>query len=364
MAAAPAIRAARSDPVRTPSPHQVHGMGYAVLVVGLVIGLVFAIVGAIAIGAVRLPLATVVDVVLAHLTGGAASSRAADQIVWQFRAPRVLLAALAGAGLAVSGTLLQAIIRNPLADPYVLGLSQGAGLGAVTMIVLAPAALAGVGATGAAFLGAMISLAAVLALGQRAGRFLPTRLILAGVAVGYLLSAATSYLQIIASPEELRTVVFWLLGSVAGATWNQLPVPAVCLVGVSIWAWTQGRRLNALLLGEEAAIALGVRIHRFRLQFLVASALLTASLVAVAGGIGFVGLIVPHMVRLLVGPDHRRILPVAVLLGAVFLVVVDLLARTIQAPSDLPLSVLTALLGAPFFLWLLRRPAKAAGESG
>ncbi len=327
---------------------------------GLGASAVLAVMLAIGIGTVHFSLGTVAGVVVDRLLGRPPRPGVADQIVWQFRTPRALLAALAGAGLAVSGTMLQAVVRNPLADPYVLGLSQGAGLGATAVIVLGPAALGGLGVSAAAFLGAMASLLAVVVLGQRAGAFVPTRLVLAGVAVGYLLSAATSYLQYQADPEQLRSVVFWLLGSVAGAHWHDLWLPAVCVVVVTVWAMAQGRKLNALLLGEEAAIAVGVNIHRLRLEILVASALLTGAIVAVAGGVGFVGLIVPHVVRMFVGPDHRKVLPVAALLAATFLVIVDLMARTVAPPGDLPLSVLTAAVGAPFFIWLLRRPERLA----
>ncbi|HKR52609.1 MAG TPA: iron ABC transporter permease [Pseudonocardiaceae bacterium] len=346
------------------SPHWIRGGWYLVSLFGLLGGLGFALLLGIGIGSVQVPLPTVAAVIVDHLLGRDPRPGTADQIVWQFRAPRVLLAALAGAGLAVSGTMLQAVVRNPLADPYVLGLSQGAGLGATVVIVLGTGALSGLGVSAAAFLGALASLAAVVILGQRAGQFVPTRLVLAGVAVGYLLSAMTNFFQFHANPEQLRSVVFWLLGSVAGAAWDQLWLPALCVATVTIWAMTQNRRLNALLLGDEAAIAVGVSVHRFRLQILVASALLTGTIVAVAGGIGFVGLIVPHVVRFLVGPDHRRVLPFAALLAAVFLVVVDVLARTIDPPSDLPLSVLTAAVGSPFFLWLLRRPGRIAGAAG
>ncbi|MGW1407251.1 FecCD family ABC transporter permease [Streptomyces sp. NPDC002403] len=311
---------------------------------------------AIGIGAVGVPVGDVWTVVVHHITGqGPVDDVALDQIVWQFRTPRVVLAAVAGAGLAVSGAVLQTLVSNPLADPTVLGFSHGASLGAVLVITLGGAGLGGLGVSGAAFVGALVAGVLVFALGRRAGRLAPTRLVLAGVAVGYVLLSATSFVQLRATPTELRTVMFWMLGSVSGARWEQLPtVTTAVVLGTALLALF-GRRLNALLAGDESATALGVDVHRTRAVLLVVSALLTGTVIAVAGGIGFVGLMIPHLVRLGLGADHRRLLPLAALLGAVYLVLVDLLSRTVDRPNELPLGILTALLGAPFFLWLLRR---------
>ncbi|MEZ3181806.1 iron ABC transporter permease [Streptomyces pimonensis] len=311
---------------------------------------------AISIGAVTVPLAEVWRIIWHHLTGaGAAADPAMDQIVWNFRAPRVVLAALVGAGLAVAGVVLQAVVANPLADPYVLGVSSGASLGAVLVITLTSGALGGLGVSSAAFLGAAAAATLVFLLGQKQGRLAPTRLVLSGVAVGYLFLAATSYLQLRATPTELRTVMFWMLGSVAGAKWEQLPVVTTVVLTTTVALALFGRRLNALLVGDESATALGVDVHRLRAVLLALSSLVTGTVIAVAGGIGFVGLMIPHLVRLITGADHRRLLPQAALVGAVYLVVVDLLSRTVNRPNELPLGILTALFGAPFFLWLLRR---------
>ncbi|OWA01425.1 ABC transporter permease [Streptomyces sp. CS159] len=313
---------------------------------------------AIGVGAVNVPVGDVWHIVVHHVTGSgtAPADPALDQIVWNFRAPRVVLAALAGAGLAVSGAVLQSAVSNPLADPTVLGFSYGATLGAVLAITLGGSvAAAGLGVSTAAFLGAMVAGALVFALGQRRGRMAPTRLVLAGVAVGYVFLSATSFVQLHASPNELRAVLFWTLGSVAGAQWDQLPTVAVVVIATTVLLTLFGRRLNVLLAGDESATALGVDVNRLRLVLLVLSALLTGTVIAVAGGIGFVGLMIPHLVRLSTGADHRRLLPLTALLGAVYLVLVDLLSRTLDRPNELPLGILTALLGAPFFLWLLRR---------
>ncbi|MFD8216705.1 FecCD family ABC transporter permease [Streptomyces sp. NPDC059697] len=313
-------------------------------------------VAAVSIGAVNIPVADVWGVLLRHVTGRAATGDPAlDQIVWTFRAPRVALAALVGAGLAVAGAVLQTLVSNPLADPVVLGFSYGASLGAVLVITLGGVALGGLGVSGAAFVGALAAGALVFALGQRQGRLAPTRLVLAGVAVGYVLLSVTSFVQLLATPTELRTVMFWMLGSVAGAQWSQLPTVTVVVLTSTVVLTLFGRRLNALLAGDESATALGVDVNRLRAVLLVISALLTGTVIAVAGGVGFVGLMIPHLVRLTTGADHRRLLPLTALLGAIYLVLVDLLSRTVSRPNELPLGILTALLGAPFFLWLLRR---------
>ncbi|MEV7866693.1 iron ABC transporter permease [Streptomyces sp. NPDC088124] len=312
---------------------------------------------AVSIGAVTIPLGDVWRIIAHHVSGGGATGDPAlDQIVWNFRAPRVVLAALVGAGLAVSGAVLQAVVSNPLADPTVLGFSYGASLGAVVVIVLASgASLGGLGVSAAAFVGALAAAALVFALGRRRGRMAPTRLVLAGVAVGYVFLSATSFLQLQATPTELRTVMFWMLGSVSGAQWSQLPIVSAVVIATTVLLSLFGRRLNVLLAGDESATALGVDVNRLRAVLLVLSSLLTGTTIAVAGGIGFVGLMIPHLVRLTVGADHRRLLPLTALLGATYLVVVDLLSRTLNRPNELPLGILTALLGAPFFIWLLRR---------
>ncbi|MFI7002573.1 FecCD family ABC transporter permease [Nocardia sp. NPDC050175] len=310
----------------------------------------------IAAGSVTVSVADTGRVILAHLSGKTPDvGFTVDQIVWNYRLPRVILAALCGCGLAVAGVILQALVNNPLADPYVLGLSSGASLGAVTVIVTAGGVLGGIGVTAAAFCGAIATIAVVFLLGQQRGTLVPTRLVLAGVAVGYLLLAATNYVQLRATPNELRTVMFWTMGSVAGASWDRLgTVTVVVLVTVAV-VLAFGRRLNVLGTGDEQATALGVDVRALRIILLVLASLLTGVLIAVAGGIGFVGLMIPHLVRLAFGLDHRRVLPLSALIGAVYLVAVDLLSRTIDAPNELPLGIFTAAFGAPFFLWLLRR---------
>lgn len=329
-------------------------MALAALIVALLAALVLALLVSVSVGTVTVPLGRVWAVIGAQLFGDPAGlSRLDAQIVWQLRAPRVLLAAVVGAALAVGGAVLQALVRNPLADPYVLGISSGSALGAVLVIGLGVAA--GIGVAGGAFAGAIAATAAVFLLAQRGGRLADTPLVLAGVAVGYLAMAGTSLVQLSVDQQSLRGILFWLMGSVAGATWADLGLPAAVMGVCAAWMLLQARNLNALATGDENAAALGVDVRTLRIALLLVSSLLTATSVSVAGAVGFVGLMVPHAVRLVVGADHRRLLPVTLLTGAVFLVLVDLATRTVYRPNEYPITVFTAALGAPFFLWLLRR---------
>ncbi|MFI7124834.1 FecCD family ABC transporter permease [Nonomuraea sp. NPDC050153] len=355
-------------PVRPHRAHLISGPATGLLLAALVVALVAALVAGISVGSVTLPLGQVWGVVWAHLTGrGAAADPLLSQVVWDIRTPRALLAALAGAGLSVAGVALQALVRNPLADPYVLGVASAASLGAVLVPALGGTALAGLtgvlGVTGAAFAAAIGSALLVYLLAQRAGRLLDSWLVLTGVAIGYLCTAATTFVQLQLNPTELQGMMFWLMGSVAGASWPDLGMPALLIVACLAWLMLQARALNALLAGEEVAIAVGVPVARLRVGLLVAASLLTATVVSVVGGIGFIGLMIPHMARFVVGADHRRVLPVSLLAGALFLVLVDLAARTADRPNELPVGIFTTGLGVPFFLWLLRRRAKGATDA-
>jgi iron complex transport system permease protein len=324
---------------------------------GLVVALLVIVVVSSGIGPVAVPVGTTARILWAHLAPGehvATWSLAQDQIVWQFRLPRTLLAALVGAALAVAGTVLQAVIRNPLADPFVLGASSGASLGAVAALA-AGAVVPGLFVSGAAFTGAAVAALLVFMLAQSGGRVESLRLVLAGVALSYLFSAATSWITVTAEHGKLPGLVFFLLGSVSTATWEMLAIPAVIVLVCVIHARLRVGPLNAVMTGDETATSLGVDVSRFRIEMLVATSLLTGAVVAVSGGIGFVGMVVPHVCRLVVGADHRRLIPVATLGGAIFLVLVDIVARTAAAPQELPIGIVTAVVGAPFFLWLLRR---------
>ncbi|MFD0266332.1 FecCD family ABC transporter permease [Streptomyces sp. NPDC127106] len=277
-----------------------------------------------------------------------------DSLVWDLRLPRVLMAALVGASLAVCGTVLQAVTRNALADPYLLGVSSGASTGAVTVVVLGVGANT-LGVTGGALAGALLSFALLLVLLRRSGLD-SVRIVLTGVVVGQLFTALTSLvLMASADADTTRAVTHWLLGSMAPARWNTVAVcAAVTPLGLAA-AWLCAHALDGLAFGTDTAASLGVGVRRTRMLLLVVTAALTAVAVATVGAIGFVGLIVPHGMRFLVGPLHRLLLPYAALAGAVFLVWTDALARIAFAPREVPVGVITALLGVPLFLLVLRK---------
>ncbi|GAA4362821.1 iron ABC transporter permease [Nocardioides caricicola] len=339
-----------------PGPYLLGPRGHAALLAGCAVAGVALVLVGVGTGAVPVPLGDVVATLARRVFGwGDGVDLATDTIVWEYRFPRTLLAFVVGAGLSLAGVLMQALVRNPLADPYVLGVASGASAAATAAMTLGIAALAGLGIPVVAFAGAAATMVAVLALGRRNGRIDPPRMLLAGVAVGYLMAAVTSYLQLRATPEELANVLFWILGSLAGTSWSDLPVATAVVLLAAVLVLYRATALDLLSLGDDAASSLGVDLPRFRLELVLVAALCTGVAVAVAGGIGFVGLMIPHVARLLVGPAHRRVVPLSLLLGGCYLVLVDILCRVVRAPAELPVGIVTALVGAPFLIWLLRR---------
>lgn len=326
---------------------------------GTTAALLATVIVTVAIGPAGLTPSDVAQVVvtrlgLGDLLGLAAPDPLADGIVWQLRMPRVLTAAAVGAGLAVCGVVMQSLTRNPLADPYLLGLSSGASFGAACVLVLGWAALLPV----AAFVGSTAALVATLVLasasGRGAGGLSPARTVLAGLAVSQLAAAATSFVIFwSAKGDQYREILSWLLGSVAGATWTSVAVVAGAVLVLGTLLASTGSVLDAFTFGDTSAAALGVPVARVRWGLLLAVALLTGALVSQSGAIGFVGLILPHAVRLLVGARHRALLPLSMLCGATFLVWADTLARTVFAPRELPVGIVTAAIGAPVFALLL-----------
>ena len=283
-------------------------------------------------------------------------------VIFDIRLPRSVLGALIGASLAVSGAVMQGLFRNPLADPGIVGVSAGAGLGAVTFIVLGTGALAPVAALFgiyhvpfAAFLGGLVTTILLYRVSTRHGRTSVATMLLAGIALGALAGAFTGLLVFWADDQQLRDLTFWGLGSVAGATWIKIAAVAPIIVPVVLLAPLLARGLNAMTLGEATAQHLGLNVQRFKRIAIVAVAAATGAAVAVSGGIGFVGIVVPHLLRLLIGPDHRYLLPACALLGAVMLLLADAIARQVVAPAELPIGIVTATIGAPFFLWILLR---------
>lgn len=346
----------RGRVVETPAASRRRGVP---AIAGLALLLLAVTTLSISVGPLAISPPTVWLIVLHHLVGlgdPSAWTGIQDNVVWQIRVPRALLGALVGAGLATVGVTVQALVRNPLADPYLLGISSGASVGAV-LVIIGGLAIFGLTSTAiAAFLGALVTFGLVYLFATRAGTLVPLRLVLAGVAVGYAMSGVTSYLVLQAgNPGVTNSVLFWLLGSLAAARWTYLGVPSIVLAAGIVLLIGRARAMNALLVGDETASSLGVNVDRVRRELFALASLVTGVMVALSGGIGFVGLVVPHAVRLLVGSEHRRLLPAAALGGAAFMVVADLGARVALAPQELPIGIVTALVGAPVFLWLMNR---------
>ena len=318
--------------------------------------LVASIAAAVTIGPADLRVPDVVGSVLSRVgLGSTPLSELRDGIVWELRMPRVLTAAAVGAGLAISGAVMQALTRNSLADPYLLGLSSGASLGAVAVLLLGVSLLLPV----AAFAGAVLALSATLVI---AGRSLsPSRTILAGVAVSSLFAALTSLLIFwTATGDSFREIINWLLGSLAGARWPAVAISLGAILVVGVPMMMAGRALDAFAFGDTSAASLGVDVARTRWVMLTATALLTGAMVAVSGAIGFVGLVLPHAVRLVVGVGHRALLPLSALTGAIFLIWCDTAARSLFDPRELPVGIVTAILGTPVFVALLLRARSRA----
>ncbi|PRX49934.1 iron complex transport system permease protein [Prauserella shujinwangii] len=331
------------------------GLRAGTLIATGVPALLLSIAVATTIGPASLSVGDVLSVVGTRLGFGTTEvSRIGQGIVWDLRLPRILLAAVCGAGLSVCGAVLQSLLRNPLADPFLLGISAGASTGAVAVVVLG-AGSGAVGLTTGAFAGALVAFGLVVALATVAGGG-TARVVLAGVAGTQLFSAITSYVVITsADAEQTRGVLFWLLGSLSRGRWPDVALTAAVCAAVLVVCLARAGELDAFAFGVDAASTLGVSVRTLRTVLLTLTALLTAVLVAAAGAIGFVGLVLPHAARLLVGPGHRLVLPVTALLGALLLVWVDTLARTVAAPLEVPVGVVTALVGVPAFAVLLAR---------
>lgn len=358
-------RSPRTGGTGTPAP-PVRGRRTWPVLAGAALALVLAVLAGVWVGALPLPpggvVATLADRVVhplfgVHVGGRLDGTEAA--VLLQLRLPRVLLAVLVGAGLSVSGAAYQGVFRNPLADPYLLGAAAGAGLGATLVIAYVPGqSLGPVGLVPlGAFVGALIGVGLALLLGTATGGSSGPTLLLAGVAVAAFLAAAQTLVQQ-QNTDDLRQVYGWLLGQLGRAQWSDV-VLVLPYLGVAVAVLLlSGRSLDVLSVGDDEARSLGVHPGRLRLLVIVAASLATAAAVAVSGLIGFVGLVVPHVARRLVGGAHARVLPVALLTGGAVLVLADLLARVVLAPAELPLGVVTAFIGAPFFAGLLRVGAR------
>ena len=282
-------------------------------------------------------------------------------IIWGVRMPRVLLGAFAGMALAMVGVIMQATIQNPLGDPYILGLSSGASLGATFSILIGfSGVLSSFGAPLGAFLGALMASIFVYFLAKIGGRITPFKMILAGMVISSICSSLTSLIIFLSKDNEgIRTVNFWMMGSLAGAEWSNIVLPISISVIPLIYFFTQYRNLNLMVLGDETSITLGLNIEKHRKIYMILSSLITGVIVSVCGTIGFVGIMIPHIVRLIFGTDHKTLLPFSALVGAIFLIWADVIARCAITNMELPIGIITSVIGAPFLLWLM---VKGTGE--
>ena len=316
-----------------------------------------SVIYSVNIGSEALDQKAIWDVIVSRLEGVSSEHKAVETIVWDLRLPRALLAVVVGAGLSIAGCAIQTLVRNPLADPYLLGVSSGASVGATAVITFGVLSGFGLWSTSVgALLGALGAAMAVYLVAMAQGGLTPIRLVLSGVVLSSAFSAIASFLVFKGpDPRAAQSVLYWLLGSVSGAQWDRLPlatgVVVVCLVLLLLGSgW-----LDALAWGPDAAAALGIPVGLLRQGLFLLLAVLVGVLVAVSGGIGFVGLVIPHLCRMVVGSLHRRLLPLAASVGGLFLLWVDVISRVIVAPSEMPLGVVTGLIGAPVFLIVMGR---------
>lgn len=335
---------------------------FMLLLTFLVMAALLSIVIAVCVGTVKIAPEEAYRILLYNMfqvnIGDVANTVPAGHmdIIWQLRLPRVLMALIVGAGLAMCGTVMQATVQNPLAEPYILGIAAGASLGATFSILIGGAGgiFLGMGTAFWAFLGALLATVLVMLLSGLGGQLSTVKMVLSGAVISALFGAVSNFIIYLSSDAEgMRTVTFWTMGSLAAAKWDNLLIPALGVGLCCVFFLLQARRLNALLLGEEAAITLGIDLLKIRRLYMVLTALITGIIVSACGVFGFVGLVIPHVVRGLVGSDHRRLMPGTILVGAAFLVWADVLARSILKSGDLPIGIITALIGAPFFIHLL-----------
>jgi len=334
------------------------------LAVGLAVALLALAVVAAGTGQLRVPPAEVLGSVLHRVgldVGPLPSHPNGDAALWTIRFPRVVMAVLAGAALATAGAVMQGVFGNPLADPGVVGVSSGAALAACAGIVLGLNFLGAFTSAALAFVGGLVTTLVVYLLARSGGRTEVVTLVLTGVAVNAVAGAGIAFLTFLADTQAREQIVFWQLGSLNGTRWQYVAVVAPFVAVGLLVAVLVARRLDLLALGERAARHVGVDVERLRVVSIVAVALLTAAAVAFCGIIAFVGLVVPHLIRMVVGPGHRVLVPLSALGGAVLLLAADLVARTAVAYADLPIGMLTALVGGPFFFWLIRRTRRQAG---
>ncbi|EES51347.1 iron ABC transporter permease [Clostridium botulinum] len=336
--------------------------GFLYWAIVLIVLLAGTSVGAIAIGSTYIEPGEVYKVLLSKLTNGIVYSDIGtimtQNIIWEIRFPRVLLGAICGAGLAICGVLMQCVTKNPIAEPYILGISSGASCGAVFVIVLGGMSSIGINSVGGgAFLGSLISGILVFAIGTQMGKTTSTtRLVLSGMAISTIFSALTNLLIYSAeNSNQAKSALFWTVGSLGGAKWEVLLFPFIILVVVMIGALVMSKSLDILLLGDDSAIILGINIKLIKSIILILATLLTSALVSITGAIGFIGLVVPHICRTITGSDHKKLIALSSLIGAIFLIASDIIARGLFPPIEIPIGIITSLVGGPFFLYLISK---------
>lgn len=324
----------------------------------LLIILLLSIGFAVTMGSVDISIKEVYEVILYKLFNIGDSSigiGAVADVVWLIRMPRIVLAIAVGAGLSVVGIVMQAIVKNPLADPYILGVSSGASLGATLAVVLGIGSVFGSNSLGImGFIGAFGVSILVLMISNIGGRSNSIKLLLSGMALSSVCSSFSSFLVYISDDsQKLKTITFWLMGSLAGAKWNEIAfILPIIILGI-IFFTTQYRILNLMLLGDEVSITLGTDLHKFRIIYLLITSLMIGLLVYVSGMIGFIGLIIPHIVRIIFGTDHKKIIPIAALLGAIILIWADVISRILIKGTEIPIGIVISIIGAPLFVWLM-----------
>lgn len=324
----------------------------------LLIILFLSIGFAVTMGSVDISIKEVYEVILYKLFNIGDSSIGAGavaDVVWLIRMPRIVLAIAVGAGLSVVGIVMQAIVKNPLADPYILGVSSGASLGATLAVVLGIGSVFGSNSLGImGFIGAFGVSILVLMISNIGGRSNSIKLLLAGMALSSVCSSFSSFLVYISDDsQKLKTITFWLMGSLAGAKWNEIVIILPVIILGTIFFVTQYRTLNLMLLGDEVSITLGTDLHKFRIIYLVITSLMIGLLVYVSGMIGFVGLIIPHIVRIIFGTDHKKIIPITALLGSIILIWADVISRSLINGTEIPIGIVISIIGAPLFVWLM-----------
>lgn len=330
-------------------------------------GLVLSVLVSVTFGNAQLSWKDVYGVVFWELFHPEKFSRygegAIHDVVWLIRLPRVLLGMAVGMGLSVCGVVMQAVVKNPLADPYILGISSGASLGATAAILLGIGAVFGSSSVGMmAFLGAMVTSFGVMFLANIGGKANAGKLILSGMAVSAVCSAFSNFILYMANDKNgMAEVSFWMMGSLVGATWENVGIICPVILAGTVIFWTQFRNLNLMLAGDEVSITLGTDLHRVRILYMILSSLMVGFAVYSAGMIGFVGLVIPHVVRMLLGTDHRKVLPLAALLGGIFLIWSDVACRTILENAEMPIGIFVSLIGAPCFIYLMIRKSYGFG---